>query len=114
MVGYSSVSRPARNRHGEFEVLQRRALGDLPVDAGRHQGLILDISRGWHSREVELEVADVAQELILVDIPLLAVSSRDVDIRIYKPDAFEVTASLDNRTGSRVADELGVIQPGCG
>lgn len=55
--------------HVEHEVLECRGLRDLPVDTGWHQRLIVVCSRERHFRHVKHEVANVAEELILIDVP---------------------------------------------
>jgi len=60
-------------RHHKFEILQRRGLGDLPVNARRGQRLTRVVGLQGHVPQVELEVADLAEELVLVDVPLRSV-----------------------------------------
>jgi hypothetical protein len=52
-------------RHVEVQVLERRGLGDLPVEARRHQSLVA-VARLRRVVQVEVEVADLAKELALV------------------------------------------------
>ena len=98
----------------------------------RGKGLTAVVGFQRHLSQVKLKIANVSKELVLVDVPLLAVSvyrinvnispriergrgenlpPRDVHICVYEPDALEFIASLNDRTMLWVADELGVIQP---
>ena len=99
----------------------------------RGNGLTAVIGFQRHLSQVKLKVANVSKELVLVDVPLLAVSAyqinvsispriergrggnlppRNVHICVYEPDALEFIASLNDRTMLWVANELGVVQPG--
>ena len=58
-----------RYRHYEFEILQSSSLGHLPMDTGRCERLVVLISTQWHLRHVEYKVTNMAENLVLVDIP---------------------------------------------
>ena len=69
------MSVPRSSAHLEHNVRQGRRLRDLPVDAGGAR------ARG-HLAEVDDEVAHGPEEVVLVGIPLRAVASWDIRVRI--------------------------------
>ena len=57
--------------HVELDVLQRGSLSNLPVNG-------TDIGRGIRLTNVDFEIPHTAQEIVLIDIPLLVIT--DIDI----------------------------------
>lgn len=58
--------------HVEDQVLQRSCLRHLPMNTSGNQGLVI-VGRGdGHLRQVKDEVPDLTEELVLVDVPVLA------------------------------------------
>lgn len=85
--------------HIELDVLQRRGLSDLPVDT----------STGgvWHLREVNLKVADLAEEVVLIGPPVQACGV--VRICVKDSHASEVRGCLQDGSVVWVANELSVV-----
>jgi hypothetical protein len=98
-----------RIRHDKLEVLKRCGLGDLPVDAGGDKRLAAVLRRIRHYRKVEDEVTDLAVELILVDVPFLAVGVGNVHVGVKKRYPGKIGGPYDNRSIIWISDELGVI-----
>lgn len=80
------------------------------MDASRHQRLIIVIGSYGHLRQVKDEVADLPEELVLVDVPLSARAAGDVRICVDEPDTLEGIAALDGRRVQGVPDKLRIIQ----
>jgi len=92
--------------HGELHVLQRCGLGDLPVNAG---------AGGFgHASEIDFEVANLAEEVVLVGPPVAA--SVVVRVRIQYGHTNERGCSSNDRAVDSIADDLSVIVhlDGCG
>jgi hypothetical protein len=115
--------------HCELEILEGRSLRHLPMESSRCQGLPGIIRLQWHVPQIELKVPDMAEELVLVDVPLVTASRPvmsetnvqkegkggsvppgNVDIRVNEPYAGEVTTSFDDWSVVRVTYELGIIK----
>ena len=97
-------------RHNEIAVLETCRLCYLPVQACRDVDLATIIVRAIHRPEVEDDVPDLAIELILADIPLSAVATRDIDIGIDQRDALEVWQPPQSWSVVWVSDKLGVVE----
>lgn len=97
-------------RHDEIAVLEACRLCYLPVQACRDIDLATIIVRAIHRREIEDDVPDLAIELILVDIPLSAIATRDIDIGIDQRDALEVWQPPQSWSVVWVSDKLGVVE----
>jgi len=111
ILGKDSVVGNAGSRwHDELEILQRGSLRNLPMDSGGHQMLVILCDVQGHLAQVEDEIPDVPEELVLVDIPLLAISSWDINIRVDEADSLEVGRADDCRPSVGIADELGIIE----
>lgn len=95
--------------HLKVNVLERSRLRDLPVNARRHVLLIVIPVGTVHGRQVKSEVADLPEELILVDVPVGAIAVGDVRITVDQGDAGEVGRALDCRPVGRMADEGSVV-----
>jgi hypothetical protein len=65
-------------------------LADLPVDAGRNVLLVMLVVVPRHARHVEDEVPDLAEEVGLIDVPLVTIAVGDVDVGVKQGDAFKV------------------------
>ncbi len=98
-------------RHGHLKVAvaDARSLADLPVDARRHVRLAALEVLGRHARHVEDEVADLAKEVALVDVPLRTGPARYVHVVIDEGYTREVGRPLDGRLLGGVADELSIV-----
>lgn len=68
--------------HVKYEVLQRACLRDLPVDTSWYKWLIIVVGARRHISQVKDEIANLTEELILVDIPVLPVSAWDIRVCI--------------------------------
>lgn len=86
-------------RHVEDDVLNARSLGNLPVDASSRSG----------SRDVDDHVADLAIKVVLVGVPVGAISSWNVRIRVDNAHTLEAGRSLDSGHLESIADELRVV-----
>ncbi len=80
------------------------------MDAGGHQGLVVVGGGLRHLGQVEDEVADLAEELVLVDVPLRSRLARLVGARVEQRNALEFVAPLDGRRTVGIADELRVVE----
>ncbi len=108
------------SRHLEQQVLQRSGLRHLPVDTGGCQRLAAVVRLHRHLPEVEDEIADVAEELVLIDVPLLAVSIGTQsmfkfllqDFILYQnPTPEFYTRHTNYGAVARVSDELRIVEP---
>ena len=99
-----------RVRHDEIAVLETCRLRHLPVQACRGIGLVTIIVRVVHCREIEDDVPDLAIKLILVDVPLSTIATRDIDIGVDQRDALKVWQSLQSGPVVWVSDKLGVVE----
>lgn len=85
--------------HVEDNVLEGGGLGSLPVDTS---------TRGLrHGGQVDLEVADLTEEVVLVGEPVVAVGI--VWVRVDDSHALEAGSSLEGRWVHGIANELGVV-----
>ncbi len=98
-----------RDGHVEVQILKRSGLGYLPVDAGRHVLLAVVVVGPVHGGQVEDEVADLPEELVLVDVPLVAVAAGDVYVGVNQGNAGEVGRPLDCGPVIGVSYKLGII-----
>lgn len=80
------------------------------MDSSWHEQLVVVIRVEGHFTEVKAEVADLAEELVLIDEPVGPISPRDVRVSIKESDPLERVASLDCRRVERISDELSVVQ----
>lgn len=85
--------------HLEDNVLERSSLGDLPVDTGTR-------SLG-HAGEVDLEVSDLAEKVVLVGVPVVALVV--VGVAVDDGHAGKVGGGLENGKGLDIADHVGVV-----
>jgi hypothetical protein len=97
-------------RHDEIAVLETCRLCYLPVQACRDIYLATIIVRVIHSPEIEDDVPDLAVELILADVPLSAIATRDIDIGIDQRNALEVWQPPQSWSVVWVSDKLGVVE----
>lgn len=88
-------------RHVEDDVLNRGALGDLPVQA-------VICSRLRHVGHVEYKVTNLAPEIVLVLPPAHAIGK--IWIRVEKGYAEEVGCTFDDRQVGGITDELSVVE----
>lgn len=83
---------------------------DLPVDSCRNIGIAAVVGRvDRHLGEVKDHVPDLAEELVLVDIPAFATSARHIWVSIDESNAAESIAPDNDRFIERMADELGIV-----
>ena len=85
--------------HGELDVLQRGSLSDLPVNAST--------STFGHACEVDLHIANLAEEVVLVGPPVAACAV--IGVCIEHSHACEVGGSGDDRAIQSITDELSVV-----
>lgn len=97
-------------RHLENQVLQRARLRYLPVKPRRYKGLVVVVGGRRHLSEVKDEVANLTEELVLVDVPVLSVPSWDIGVRVKQRNALELIAALNGRGIQCIANELSVVQ----
>lgn len=100
----------ARLGHVEDKVLQCACLRHLPVNARWDKWLIMLIGGEWHVGHVEDEVANLTEELVLVNVPILAIASGDVGVRVEQGNPNELVAALDGRRIDGITDELRVVE----
>lgn len=62
-----------------------------------------------HVGDVNDKVADLAEEVVLVGVPLGAITARNVRIGVDDSKTFKVGQGFDDRKVSGVANELGVV-----
>lgn len=93
--GTSSVS-----PHVEDNILKRSSLSDLPMNTSSN------IHR--HSCEIDNEIADLAEEIILVGVPID--SPIGIWVWVEKSNTSEVWKSLDSGNRNCVANKLCVIE----
>lgn len=105
----SRVDYLTRDWHVEHNVLQRSCLRYLPMNAARDICLISLDDVIWHLCQVDDEIANLAVELILVDIPFISVCFRDVYVCIDQSYAREVRGAFDCRRVLRIANKLSII-----
>ena len=81
------VCRATRHRHSKLQVLQCGALGHLPMNTSRDQGIAASVrtGTGGHFRHVELEIPDMSQELVLVNVPSGGISNGFLKYPRYSP-----------------------------
>ncbi|KAI6772738.1 hypothetical protein HG530_003696 [Fusarium avenaceum] len=85
--------------HLEDDVLERSGLGNLPVDTGsRTLG---------HTSKVNLEVTDLAEEVVLVGVPVGTVGV--VGIGIDDSHTLEVGRRLENGKLTEITNHVGVV-----
>lgn len=94
-----SVGSATVGAHVEDNVLQRGSLSDLPVDAST-SGVV-------HGSEVDLEVANLTKEVVLVDPPVGAIIF--VRVGVNDSHAREGSRSLNYGQAGGVTNELGVV-----
>lgn len=85
--------------HVEDNVLQRGGLRNLPMDTGT-SGVV-------HGGQVDLEVANLAEEVVLVDPPVGAIVL--VRVCINDSHAGESGRGLDDGQAGGIANQLGVV-----
>lgn len=85
--------------HLENNVLKTGGLRNLPMDTGSNLG----------GRDINDKVADLAVEVVLVGVPIGAVASWDIGIRIDHAHTFKVCRSLENRHVQWITNELCVV-----
>lgn len=66
-----------------------------------------DCSR--HCGQIYNEVSDLAIKLILIDIPLGAIATRNVRIVVYESDSREGSVPLDDRLIIWIANKLSIV-----
>lgn len=79
------------------------------MNPGRNIHLPRVIVCGIHLSQIKNEISDLTIELILVNVPLIAVTARNIDISINKSNTSEVLHALDGRPIVGIPDELSVI-----
>ena len=94
-VGSSSVG-----AHVEDNVLEGSCLSDLPVDTGT--------CSNRHSRGVDDEVANLAEEVVLVRVPVYA--SISIRIAVNQSNASKASSSLDGWDRDGITNELGIVK----
>lgn len=66
--------------HDKVDILQTGRLSNLPMDTGWVESLIAILDDRRHGRDVDDKIADLAIEVVLVDVPFRSISSRNVEI----------------------------------
>jgi hypothetical protein len=79
------------------------------VDTCWHERLVVICCGQGHLSQVKDEVANLSEELILVDVPVLAVASRNVRICIKKGNPLEAITALDRGRVEGIANELCIV-----
>lgn len=68
--------------HIENKVLQRACLRDLPVNTGWHERLVIVVGARRHLSQVKDKITNLAEELVLIDIPIFTVTTWNIGVRI--------------------------------
>jgi len=63
----------------------------IPVDPSRSVELITILAPPWHFLQIKDEVANLAKELVLVDIPVGSIAAGYVRITIYQSHTCEIS-----------------------
>ncbi len=79
---------------------------DVPVYSGWCIKLVTILVPPWHLLHVKYEVANLAKELVLVDIPVGPVTARYVRIAVYQSHTGEVCRPKNGRSRIRISYEL--------
>lgn len=97
------------DRHDKLDVLQSTSLRNLPVYAYRPaiDGSASD--RVWHLGHIELEVANLTVEVVLICPPLQTICAWYVKVGVEQRDAFEILRSHDSWLLKWVTNEGRVI-----
>jgi len=85
--------------HIELYVLQAGGLRDLPVDTSTYGCR--------HCSHIDDEVSDLAEEVVLVGVPIRACVF--IWIRIDESNTDKASCALDGRASDGVANELGIV-----
>ena len=87
--------------HLKEQVLQRPRLRHLPTDTRRHQWLVVVGRAQGHLSEIEFQIPDLAEEVVLVRIPICPVAAGDVRVSVDDGNALERIAALARRWQGR-------------
>lgn len=79
------------------------------MDFHGHEVLVILGCRLGHVVKVKVKVADLTEELSLVDIPLLARGAEDMGIHIEQSDTLKIVATFDNGYVVGVSYKLSVV-----
>ena len=79
------------------------------MDSRGHKVLVILGCRFRHLAKVKAKVADLAEELVLVDKPLLARAAGDIGINVEHGNALKLIATFDDRHVVGVTDKLRIV-----